>query len=90
MSLTLHMVPHTHWDREWYLPYQVFRIRLVHLMDRLLDILGSNGAYRHFMLDGQSILLEDYLEIRPERGGRDLSLRASGAALHRPVVCTAR
>ena len=67
MSLTLHMVPHTHWDREWYLPYQVFRIRLVHLMDRLLDILGSNGAYRHFMLDGQSILLEDYLEIRPER-----------------------
>jgi alpha-mannosidase len=67
MSLTIHIVPHTHWDREWYLPFQVFRIRLVHLMDHLLDILGQDGAYRHFMLDGQSILLEDYLEIRPER-----------------------
>ena len=67
MPLTLYIVPHTHWDREWYLPYQTFRTRLVHLMDRLLDILASNGAYRHFMLDGQSILLEDYLEIRPER-----------------------
>lgn len=67
MSLTLHIVPHTHWDREWYLPFQQFRIRLVHLMDRLLDILDSDGSYRHFMLDGQSILLEDYLEIRPER-----------------------
>jgi hypothetical protein len=67
MSLTLHIVPHTHWDREWYLPFQVFRIRLVHLMDRLLNILGRDGAYRHFMLDGQTILLEDYLEICPER-----------------------
>jgi hypothetical protein len=67
MSLTLHVVPHTHWDREWYLTFQRFRIRLVHLMDRLLAILGGDGAYRHFMLDGQSILLEDYLEIRPER-----------------------
>jgi alpha-mannosidase len=36
-------------------------------MDRLLDILSSDGTYRHFLLDGQSILLEDYLEIRPER-----------------------
>jgi len=67
MPLTLHVVPHTHWDREWYLPYEAFRIRLVHLMDRLLDILSSNGAFRHFMLDGQTILLEDYLQIRPER-----------------------
>ena len=67
MPLTLHIVPHTHWDREWYLPYEAFRIRLVHLMDRLLDTLGSNGAFRHFMLDGQTILLEDYLQIRPER-----------------------
>ena len=51
MSLTLHIVPHTHWDREWYLPFQVFRIRLVHLMDRLLDILGSDvHAPLYFLL----------------------------------------
>jgi alpha-mannosidase len=67
MTLILHIVPHTHWDREWYLTFQQFRIRLVHLMDRLLDILAHEKSYRHFMLDGQTILLEDYLEIRPER-----------------------
>jgi alpha-mannosidase len=64
---TLHIVPHTHWDREWYLPYQSFRIKLIHLIDVLLDILDRDPAYTHFTLDGQAIILEDYLEIRPER-----------------------
>ncbi len=67
MPLTLHIVPHTHWDREWYRPFQDFRLRLVRLLDRLLDLLGSDGAYQHFMLDGQTIILDDYLELRPER-----------------------
>jgi alpha-mannosidase len=78
MPLTLHLVPHTHWDREWYLPYEVFRIRLVHLIDRLLDILSSNGAFRHFMLDGQTILIEDYLQIRPERTAEFVRLVRTG------------
>ncbi|MCK4961620.1 MAG: hypothetical protein KAS19_03995, partial [Anaerolineales bacterium] len=63
----LHIVPHTHWDREWYLPFQSFRIKLVHLIDMLLDILDHDPAFTHFTLDGQTIILEDYLEIRPER-----------------------
>jgi alpha-mannosidase len=62
----IHLVSHTHWDREWYLAYQQFRFRLVHLIDKLLFILKTNAGYRNFMLDGQTILLEDYLEIRPE------------------------
>lgn len=61
------IVSHTHWDREWYQPFQEFRIRLVTLVDGLLDILASDPSYRHFMLDGHSILVEDYLQIRPER-----------------------
>jgi alpha-mannosidase len=65
--MNIHIVPHTHWDREWYLPYQRFRLKLVHLMDRLLDLLASDPQYAYYMLDGQTILLEDYLEIRPER-----------------------
>jgi alpha-mannosidase len=64
---TLHIVPHTHWDREWYLPFQSFRIKLIHLIDVLLDILDRDPAFAHFTLDGQAIILEDYLEIRPER-----------------------
>jgi hypothetical protein len=78
MPLTLHLVPHTHWDREWYLTFQQFRIRLVHLMDRLLDILAHDASFRHFMLDGQAILLEDYLEIRPQRADEVARLVRAG------------
>jgi alpha-mannosidase len=63
----LYIVPHTHWDREWYLPFQVFRVKLVHLIDDLLNLLDRDPAFTHFMLDGQTILLEDYLQVRPER-----------------------
>jgi Glycosyl hydrolases family 38 N-terminal domain/Glycosyl hydrolases family 38 C-terminal domain/Alpha mannosidase middle domain/Glycosyl hydrolases family 38 C-terminal beta sandwich domain len=66
------IVPHTHWDREWYQPFQQFRARLVRLMERLLDILERDPAFRHFHLDGQTIVLEDYLEIHP---GRRVRLR---------------
>ncbi len=65
----IHLISHTHWDREWYQTFQQFRIRLVHLVDGLLDILDSDSQYLHFMLDGQTIVLEDYLQIRPEREG---------------------
>lgn len=61
------VVSHTHWDREWYQTFQQFRVKLVRLIDRLLTILDSNSEYAFFMLDGQTIVLEDYLEIRPER-----------------------
>ncbi len=64
---TLMVVSHTHWDREWYLTFQQFRFKLVRLIDRLLNLLDSNPDYAYFMLDGQTIVLEDYLEIRPER-----------------------
>ena len=64
---TYNLVSHTHWDREWYLPYQNFRLKLVHLIDNLLDLLAKDPNYRYFMLDGQTIVLDDYLEVRPER-----------------------
>ena len=65
--LDIHVVSHTHWDREWYLTHEQFRFRLVTLVDRLLDLLDSDPGYKHFHLDGQTIVLEDYLEIRPEQ-----------------------
>lgn len=64
-----HVISHTHWDREWYEPFEVFRIRLVRLMDHLLELVESEPAYR-FNLDAQTILLEDYLEIHPEKRER--------------------
>src|SRR3989304_2225563 len=64
---TLHLVSHTHWDREWYLTFQQFRLKLVHLIDGLLDLLDADPDYKYFMLDGQTIVLDDYLFMRPER-----------------------
>ena len=60
------IVSHTHWDREWYKTFQAFRARLVDTVDRVLDQLRSDPGWS-FQLDGQTIVLEDYLEIRPER-----------------------
>ena len=64
---TIHIVSHTHWDREWYQTFQQFRLKLVHLIDGLLDILHDDINFKYFMLDGQTIVLEDYLLMRPER-----------------------
>ncbi|WP_433423312.1 alpha-mannosidase [Microtetraspora malaysiensis] len=60
------IVPHTHWDREWYLPFQRFRMGLVRMLDEVLDIMAADPLYR-FTVDGQLAAVEDYLEIRPER-----------------------
>lgn len=78
-KIRAHIVSQTHWDREWYLPFEGFRHHLIRLMDRVLHLFATQPGYRHFVTDGQTIILEDYLEIRPEqeellrrhvRGGR--------------------
>jgi hypothetical protein len=58
------VVPHTHWDREWYAPFDEFRERLIVMMDSLLR-LGAAG-FPHFHLDGQTSMVDDYLAVRPE------------------------
>lgn len=67
MTTAMHVISHTHWDREWYRAFQTFRVRLVDVIDAALDLLTDMPDYRYFHLDGQTIVLEDYLEIRPER-----------------------
>jgi mannosylglycerate hydrolase len=60
------LVSHFHWDREWYRTFEAYRGRLVDAVDRVLDIAADDPGYR-FVLDGQAILLEDYLAVRPDR-----------------------
>ena len=60
---TVHVVPHTHWDREWYQSFQTFRLRLVDLLDDLLPRLDADPSYAHFMLDGQMAVVDDYLAV---------------------------
>jgi len=64
-ELTVYVVSHTHWDREWYQPAGRFRQRLVSLIDDILDDPPASGD--SFLLDGQCVVLEDYLAVRPER-----------------------
>src|SRR5258707_3827648 len=72
------VVPHTHWDREWYVPFEVFRLRLATTLDDILDVLERDSSFRSFTLDGQAIVLEDYLDVRPENESRLRLLLGSG------------
>ena len=59
----LFIIPHTHWNGEWHKTFQKFRINLVKLIDQLIDYCKKEDYV--FLLDGQTIVLEEYLEIRP-------------------------
>ena len=59
------VIPHTHWDREWYERFEGYRARLVPMVSRLLDILERDAEFRSFTFDGQTIAIQDYLEKRP-------------------------
>ncbi len=74
----VHYVLSSHWDREWYQSFQDYRYRLVRLMDHIIQGLETGGLKGPFQTDGQAILLEDYLEIRPERRGKVEELVRSG------------
>src|SRR5438045_5927857 len=59
------VVPHTHWDREWYERFESFRAKLVPMVGSLLDLLEREPRFRSFTFDGQTIPLEDHLAVRP-------------------------
>jgi len=83
-AFEFHVICQTHWDREWRLSFQQTRVMLVDMMDHLISLLESDPAYRHYHLDGQTILLEDYLEIRPENRNRLAAMIADGRILVGP------
>ena len=67
------LVSHTHWDREWYEPFEQFRVRLLELMDNLLELMEEDKDFI-FHLDAQAAVLDDYLEIKPQNRERLASL----------------
>ncbi len=62
----LHFISHTHWDREWYMPFESHRFKLVEFFDRLLNTFDTDPSFRSFHLDGQAVVIEDYLAVRPQ------------------------
>ena len=83
-KMKFYVISHTHWDREWYQSFQNYRYRLVRMMDNLIDGLEKDDSYKVFHLDGQTIVLNDYLEIRPERKERLRKLIQEGRILIGP------
>lgn len=66
-DITFHIISNTHWDREWRYPFQRNRQMLVDMIDKVIEILETNPDYRAFHLDSQSIVIKDYLEIKPHK-----------------------
>lgn len=65
-NIVVHIISHSHWDREWYQSFEGHRMQLVELFDDLFDLFENDPDFKSFHLDGQTIVLDDYLDIRPE------------------------
>ena len=75
---TIRVYTHTHWDREWYQPFERFRMQLVSAIDSILDTLEADPSFTTYVLDGQTIVLDDYLYLHPERAPQLERLIAAG------------
>ena len=75
---TIYYLNGTHWDREWYKSFQGFRYLLMDVLDEVIDTLEENPDFHLYMLDGQTAVLDDYLEISPEQRCRLEKLIESG------------
>lgn len=62
----IHVISHSHWDREWYMPFEYHRWHLVNLIDDCMELFEKDKDFKSFYLDGHTALVEDYLEIKPE------------------------
>ncbi|UVI33384.1 glycoside hydrolase family 38 N-terminal domain-containing protein [Paenibacillus spongiae] len=83
-KLTIYLYSGSHWDREWYETFQGFRSRLVDVMNGLIDTLEADPSFQVFHLDGQTIVLEDFLEIEPAKRDRLAALIRDGRLLIGP------
>lgn len=82
-----HYISGTHWDREWYQSFQDYRMRLVQVLDGVLDVLETDARFSVFHADGHMMMIRDYLEIRPEYRERVARLAQAGRLLLGPWYC---
>lgn len=81
------VVAHTHWDREWYQPFESVRARLVRVLDEALEVLDRDTSFAHFHLDGQVAVVDDYLESRPSSAALLAKLAEEGRLAVGPWYC---
>lgn len=80
----IHIIPGTHWDREWRYDFEETRQRLVRLMENTLNLLENNPTIPAFVLDGQFLPIKDYLDVRPQNKERIQKLVKDGRLLIGP------
>ena len=66
MKRKIHVVPHSHWDREWYFTTSRSKVYLMKDLGDVLDTLESDPEFKYFMVDAQGSLLDDYIKWRPQ------------------------
>lgn len=74
----VHIISHSHWDREWYMPFEYHRARLIELIDNCIKLFETDIDFKSFHLDGHTALVEDYLEIKPQNAEKIKKLVADG------------
>ena len=74
----VHLINGTHWDREWRHTAEQSKLRLVDLVDNIINLLEQKESYNYFCIDGGTIVIEDYLTIRPENKERIVNLIKAG------------
>lgn len=84
MADQIHVVPHFHWDREWYFTAEESKILLVNDMEEILTMLEENPDYSYFVMDGQTAIIEDYLSVKPENRERMKKLTEQGKLIIGP------
>ena len=84
MGKKLHVVPHSHWDREWYFTTSRSKVYLMKDLADVLDVLESKPDFKTWMLDGQASLLDDYLAWRPQDEERIKMLVGEGRLIIGP------
>ncbi len=73
----VHLIPHTHWDYEWYFTHPESSVQLTYHMDDVFQALDQEQI-QQYLLDGQTSIVEDYLELAPENESRLRKLVTSG------------
>ena len=81
MKTTVHIISHSHWDREWYMAFEKHRMKLVELLDTASDLLEKDENYHSFHMDGHTAAYDDYLEIKPEQKERIMESLREGVLL---------
>lgn len=70
MKKEVYVVPHSHWDREWYFTIEDSNVLLSQNMPYLMDTLEEDKSFNSYTFDAQASVIEEFLKIYPNEKER--------------------